>query len=182
VKTQGRRGEVAAELHTDFPELFAERRELFALAQSGIRRELRLEDYWPHKGRMVLKFEGFGSISEAEALLGLEIQIRREQRAPLEPGATYISDLVGCEVAVTDQRGERTLGAISDVLFGAGEAPLLVIREGSQEYLVPYVEAFIEELDTARKRIKLKLPEGMLDLDAPLSSAKKERPARKQGE
>ena len=98
LKPQGRRGEVAAELHTDFPERFAERKRLYALAPDGHRRELELESHWLHKGRVVLKFRGVESISAAEGLAGCEIQIPCEQREQLEAGAEYISDLVGCKV------------------------------------------------------------------------------------
>src|SRR3954469_20864662 len=85
VKTQGRHGEVAAELHTDFPEKFAERKNLFALDADGKRRELRLEEFWSHKNYVVLKFAGVDSISDAEALVGSEIQVPREQRAEIGP-------------------------------------------------------------------------------------------------
>src|SRR3954463_14158897 len=129
VKTQGRHGEVAAELHTDFPEKFAERKKLFALDTDGKRRELHLDEHWAHKSYVVLKFDGVDSISDAEALVGSEIQVPQEQRAELESGAAYVSDLIGC--AVFD-RG-RAIGNVKDVQFGAGEAPLLVVSEGSKE-------------------------------------------------
>ena len=103
---QGRRGEVLADLHTDFPERFEERRELSGLAANGERRELLLEEHWFHKGGIVLKFAGVDSISDAEQLAGWEVQIPREQRAELEEGAAYVSELVGCEVWV-----RRWLGA-----------------------------------------------------------------------
>src|SRR4051812_12125284 len=96
VKTQGRHGEVAAELHTDFPEKFSERTKLFALDADGKRHELRLESHWLHKSYVVLKFAGVESISDAEALVGCEIQLPQEQRADIEAGAAYISDLIGC--------------------------------------------------------------------------------------
>jgi 16S rRNA processing protein RimM len=98
VKPQGRVGEVSAELFTDFPERFAERRHLFALGATGTRRELELEDFWPHKGRMILKFAGVDSIDDAASLVGAEIQIPREERAQLEAGSFYVSDLLGCQV------------------------------------------------------------------------------------
>ena len=95
---QGRRGEVMAELHTDFPERFEERRQLSGLAPDGSRRELQLEEHWFHKGGVVLKFAGVDSISDAEQLKGWEVQVPREQRTELEPGATYVSEIVGCDV------------------------------------------------------------------------------------
>lgn len=172
VKPQGRRGEVSAELHTDFPERFAERTRVFALRPDGSRSELQIEDFWPHKGRVVLKFQGLDSIEDADSLRGCEIQIPLEERAPLEAGSVYVGDLVGCKVF--DGGGE--LGTVKDVQFGAGEAPLLVIDAGNgRELLVPLAQEFLTAMDTAAKRIEMKLPEGMLELDAPLSSDEKRR-------
>jgi 16S rRNA processing protein RimM len=175
-KTQGRHGEVAAELHTDFPEKFAERKKLFALAADGERRELRLEEFWSHKSYVVLKFAGVDSITDAEALVGCELQVPLEQRAALDAGA-YVSDLVGCEVF--DR--ERLVGKVKDVQFGAGEAPLLVVGEGAREILIPFAQEFIAGIDIEGKRVEMKLPAGMLELDAPLSAEEKKEAAGKAG-
>ncbi|HEY2912936.1 MAG TPA: ribosome maturation factor RimM [Candidatus Angelobacter sp.] len=177
-KTQGRHGEVAATLLTDFPELFETRRKLFALGdgtkQRGTgdvaRRPLELDEHWFHKGMVVLKFAGVDSISDAEMLVGNEIQIPRSERAALGNDEFYVSDLIGC--AVTDSG--REIGRIKDVQFGSGEAPLLVI-EGNKEYLVPFAAAYIEKIALEQKRLEMKLPEGLLELDAPLSQEEKQR-------
>src|SRR3954462_2546144 len=168
VKTQGRHGEVAAELHTDFPEKFAERKKLFALDADGRRRELQLDEHWAHKSYVVLKFAGVDSITDAETLVGCELQVPREQRAALDSGA-YVSDLVGCEVF--DR--ERPVGKVKDVQFGAGEAPLLQIFKDSKEILIPFAQEFIAGIDIEGKRVEMKLPAGMLELDAPLSEEEK---------
>ncbi len=181
VKTQGLRGEVAAELFTDFPERFAERRRLTAWLKNGERRDVELEDFWPHKGGMVLKFAGVDSIEDAEKLKGAEIQIPSEQRAELEDGAVYVSDLIGCAVSATSgNQPEKELGEVADVIFGAGEAPLLQVKQGAKEYLIPWVERFVRKQDLKARRIEMELPEGMLELDAPLS--RKEKDAAQRGE
>lgn len=170
VKAQGRIGEVAVVLFTDFPERFAERRRLHAWFPDGSRRELELENFWPHKGRMILKFAGVEDIDAAQRLIGAEIQIPQAERTALEEGAFYISDLKGCRVFVAQPVGDewRELGAVSNVIFGAGEAPLLEVREGPKEYLIPFVEGYTRKVDPQAKRIELVLPEGMLELDAPV--------------
>lgn len=170
---QGRRGEVAAELHTSFPERFAERHELSGLAKDGSRCELQLEEHWFHKGHVVLKFAGVESISDAERLAGMELQIPAEQRAELEAGEAYVSDLVGCEVV---NRGS-VIGTVADVQFGAGEAPLLVVRTktGEQEFLVPYAEAFLKKADLPARRIEFELPEGLLEVQSSLTDEEKQR-------
>jgi len=168
VRSQGRHGEVLAELHTDFPERFAERRRLFAVDAAG-RRELQLESHWLHKGRVVLKFRGVDSIEQAQALAGCELQIPREERAPLPRDAAYVSDLVGCEVL---DRG-HALGAIAEVQFGAGEAPLLLVRSEAGEHLIPFAAEFVESVDLELRRVALRLPAGMLELAAPLTDEEK---------
>jgi 16S rRNA processing protein RimM len=173
VKTQGRHGEVAVELHTDVPDRFRQEMRLWALAKDGQRREVTVEDLWPHKSFLVLKFRGVETISDAEPLVGAELQLPRSERADLEPGWTYLSDLIGCTVF----DGQREIGEIEDVQFGAGEAPLLVVRSKEQEsaklpYEIPFAEAFLEKLDLERKQVRMKLPEGLLEVNAPV---KKER-------
>jgi 16S rRNA processing protein RimM len=69
VKTQGRHGEVAVELHTDIPGRLHAGMRVFALADDGSRRELKVEDTWPHQEWLVLKFAGVESISDSEVLV-----------------------------------------------------------------------------------------------------------------
>ena len=172
VKTQGRRGEVAAEVHTDVPERFAAGMKLFALPKAeGARRELEVEDLWPHKGLLVLKFRGVDSISEAEPLIGSELQVPVAERAKLEAGWNYVSDLIGC--MVLDH--SREIGRIEDVQFGAGEAPLLTIANAAgKRFEVPFAEAYLEEVDVKRHQVRMNLPDGMLEINASLTSEEKQ--------
>ena len=171
VKTQGRHGELAAEAHSDVPDRFKVGLKLAALGKDASRRELEIEDLWPHKTHLVLKFAGVDSISQAEALVGCELQVPREERGQLEPGSAYVSDLVGCDVIADG----RELGKITDVRFGAGEAPLLVVRSGKKEHEIPYAQAYLKNVDLEKREIGMLLPDGMLELDAPLSSEEKEQ-------
>ena len=171
VKTQGRHGEVAVELHSDIPDRFAEGMKLFALGRSeGARRELEVENLWPHKGLLVLKFRSVDSISDAEPLVGSELQVPQAERAQLEPGWNFVSDLVGC---VMFDHGHE-VGPIEDVQFGAGEAPLLIVGAKTGKKLdVPFAEAYLESVDITRKQVRMNLPEGMLDINAPMTPEEK---------
>ena len=163
VKTQGRRGEVAVELHTDVPDRFRQDMRLWALLKGGERREVTVEDLWPHKSFLVLKFQGVNTLSDAEPLVRAELQLPLAERATLEPSWTYLSDLIGCTVF----DGAREIGAIEDVQFGAGEAPLLVVKSGAKlPYEIPFADAFLEKLDLGRKQVRMKLPEGLLEVNA----------------
>ncbi|MGC1449617.1 MAG: ribosome maturation factor RimM [Candidatus Sulfotelmatobacter sp.] len=175
VKTQGRHGEVAAEIHSDVPGRFVEGMKLFALTQSeDSPRELEVEDLWPHKGLVVLKFSGIDSMNDAELLIGSELQVRSAERADLEPGWNYVSDLIGC--TVLDHA--REIGWIEDVQFGAGEAPLLIVANGAgdaqgKKFDVPFAAAYLEGVDTARRQVRMNLPEGMLEINAPVTAEEK---------
>lgn len=173
VKTQGRRGEVAAEVHSDVPDRFVVGMKLSALDKSGkSRREVEIEDLWPHKSLLVLKFVGIDSISDAETLIGSELQVPQAERAKLEQGWNYVSDLVGC--TVLDQGSE--IGRIEDVQFGAGEAPLLIVAGADgKKFDVPFAEAYLEAVDLKQKVVRMKLPEGMLEINAPLTPEEKKQ-------
>lgn len=162
-------------MHSDVPDRFREGMQLSALAKDGSRRELKIEELWPHKGALVLKFAGVDSISDAEALVGGELQVPRQQRAQLEPGWTYVSDLVGCMVF----DGDREVGKLEDVQFGAGEAPLLIVKAGSKEFEIPFAEAYLKRVSVEAKRIEMQLPEGMLEVNAPLTPEEKELQKKK---
>ena len=171
VKTQGRHGEVAAEVHSDVPDRFSEGMKLLALAKSGdSRAELEIEGLWPHKGLLVLKFRGVDSMTSAEALIGSELQVPSAARAQLDRGWNYVSDLVGCLVF---DRG-REIGRIEDIQFGAGEAPLLIVAAGSgKRFDVPFAEAYLESVDVAQRQVRMNLPEGMFEINAPMTPEEK---------
>jgi 16S rRNA processing protein RimM len=177
LKTQGRRGEVAVEVHSDVPDRFYQGMKLWALDEVGGRRELQIEELWPHRGHLVLKFAGVDSISDAETLAVCELQVPVSERATLEPGWNYVSDLMGCVVF----SGDREVGTIQNVQFGAGEAPLLIVSAGSKEYEIPYAEAYLESVDLKNRRIQMLLPEGLLEVNSPLTAEeKREQVAKKR--
>jgi 16S rRNA processing protein RimM len=178
VKTQGRQGEVAVEPHTGVPDRFRQGMQLWALLKNGERREVKIEELWPHKNWLVLKFAGVETMDDAEALKGAELQVPQSERAELEPGWTYLSDLIGCTVLDSG----REIGKVIDVVFGAGEAPLLVVRgeaKGESQpklpYEIPFAEAYLEKVDVERKLVRMRLPEGLLDVNAPLAKEEKGR-------
>jgi len=178
-KTQGRRGEVAVEVQSDVPGRLHQGMRVFALGRTlapnqDVRRELKIDDARPHKSYVVLKFAGVDSISDAEPLVGSGLQVPRSERASLEAGAAYVSDLIGC-VVLDRQREDRgrEVGIVKDVRFGAGEAPLLVVA-GKTEYEIPYAQEFLVQVDLEHKRIEMVLPEGLLEVNAPLTDEEKQ--------
>lgn len=175
VRPQGRRGEVIADLLTDFPEKFAERKRLFLAPpdESAEPRPVQLEDFRLTPGRVVLKFDGTDSITDAETLRGLNVVIPIEERAPLDPDSAYIDDLIGCAVYDHAPPGEpRLVGSIINVDRNTSGSDLFVVRRDDNPSLtaeIPFVKAMLVRLDIPNHRIDMRLPEGLLDINAPVA-------------
>jgi 16S rRNA processing protein RimM len=187
LRPQGRRGEVLADLFTDFPERFAEQPQVWlagaGFAETGLpdpkmapQPAIVAEHWLPvgrNAGRIVLHFAAVDTIEQAEKLAGREVLVPRTERVALEPGAEYISDLTGCTVY---DRG-CPLGVVESVQFPTSAdgtrrleeaAPLLAVTspEGD-EILIPYATAYLRELDVAAKSIRMELPEGLAEINRP---------------
>jgi len=184
LRARGNKGEVAAELLTDFPERLPEIKNMFLGAESGARRGVVLREFWVdrnHPGKAVFHFEGIDSINEAEKLRGLEVQIPFEQRAQVPSGSFFVTDLIGCsvfEIAATASpmrsspcslaEAPTLLGKVRDVYFpGKGQpgTPLLAVDSWRGEVLVPLAEDICTMIEITARRIEVKLPEGLRDLN-----------------
>jgi 16S rRNA processing protein RimM len=175
-KPQGRKGEVFADILTDFPEKFAERKRVWLIADpdflrgkaAAAPREVTLENHWLHKGGIVFHFAGSGSISDAEALAGLVVAVPAEQRVPLAEDEVYIADLVGCVLVDVAGAAPVEVGPIEAVDRAAGPVALLVIGQpgSAEEILVPFAKSFLRRIDLEAKRVEMALPEGLLELNA----------------
>jgi 16S rRNA processing protein RimM len=184
LRARGNKGEVAAELLTDFPERLPEIKEMFLRAESGGRRGVGLRKFWVdrnHPGKAVFHFEGIDSINDAERLRGLEVQISFEQRAEVPSGSFFVTDLIGCsvfEIAATASPMSSSpcsladapvlLGKVRDVYFpGEGQlgTPLLAVDTSRGEVLVPLAEDICTMIEITARRIEVKLPEGLRDLN-----------------
>jgi 16S rRNA processing protein RimM len=145
-------------LFTNQPERLAEL-EYVTLFNPGWAEGVRhvVESVWQHGGRWILKFRGIDTISDAEKLCGAEIRIPKSQRAPLGEGEYYYADLIGCEVV--DRNTGETLGRVSDFHEYGGPG---VLEAG--KLLIPFARSICVEIDVARRRIEVELPEGLKDL------------------
>ena len=168
-RPQGRKGEVFAEILTDFPEKFAQRRRLWLLDPQGqaAPREAALQNHWPHKGGMVLHFAQVDSISAAEALTGLLVAIPRAERAELAEDEVYIGDLIGCTLIDVASGASVIVGEIEDVDRTASPVALLIVRGSAGEILIPFAKSYLRKIDLEAKTVEMVLPEGLTDLNAP---------------
>jgi 16S rRNA processing protein RimM len=187
LRPQGRKGEVLAELFTDFPERFEDQRRVFLAAPGfdGDEREARSAEvvaFWlpvgKNEGRVVLQFAGIDTISDAESIAGLDVLVPREERLPLDDESVYISELVGCTV----YDGPAPVGVVEDVQFAMtadggrrldDAAPLLAVTSpDGDEILIPFAKAFLVAVNTDAKRIEMTLPEGLIEINRSAASGK----------
>ena len=186
LRARGNKGEVAAEILTDFPERLTRLREVFAGHADGKDepRRLALKSCWlsqNHRGQAIFHFEGVDSISEAERFRGLDVMLPFEQRVTLPAGQYFVSDLIGCSVFETPAtspvlssspcslaEAPAFLGTVSDVQFPGEEisgTPLLEVETSGGEILIPLAVDICTKIDVAERRIDVILPEGLRDLN-----------------
>jgi len=186
LRPRGNKGEVAAELLTDFPQRLTELREVFVgdLAK-GEPRRMELAACWlsqNHRGQAVFHFAGCASISEAEKFRGLDVLLPIEQRVVLPAGHYFISDLMGCSVfecreepasAMASSPCSLTsapalLGQVADVQFigeGVAGTPLLAVATRGGQLLIPLADDICTRIDVLARRIEVVLPEGLRELN-----------------
>ena len=186
LRARGNKGEVAAEILTDFPERLTRLREVF-VGHADSKNEpgrLSLKSCWlsqNHRGQAVFHFEGVESISEAEKFRGLEVLLPFEQRVTLPAGQYFVSDLIGCSVFENPAfvpivssspcslaEAPSLLGTVRDVQFPGEEisgTPLLEVETSRGEILIPLAVDICTKIDTAARRIDVALPEGLRDLN-----------------
>ena len=183
LRARGNKGEVAAELLTDFPDRLHQQTEVFLAADSAAPQKATLQSFWVdrnHTGQCVFHFAGVSSINEAEKLRGLNVQIPFEQRAELPSGTYFVTDLIGCSVferpaaaphlvssPCSIAESPAFLGQVRDVYFpGEGQpgTPLLALDSPQGELLIPLAEEICRKIDLAARRIEVLLPDGLRDL------------------
>lgn len=159
VRTRGLRGEVIADLLTDFPERFEGLTNVTAVFAGGEKRELKIEKFWFQKDRVVLKFEDYDEVESAETLREAEICVDESEAVELEDDEYFDWELIGCEIETVD--GER-LGTVREVMRTGG-TEVLIIDGVERELMIPFAEAICIEVDIEKKLIRVDPPEGLLE-------------------
>jgi 16S rRNA processing protein RimM len=159
IKPRGLRGEIAADVLTDFPERFENLKTVYGVQPNGETLELEIEKFWFQNNRIVFKFAGFDSIEAAETLRNCEVCIGEDEAVELESDEFFDWELVDCTVETIE--GER-IGTVREVMRTGG-TEILVIAGEQKEYLIPFAETICTEVDVENKLIKIDAPEGLLD-------------------
>lgn len=161
VRTRGLRGELVAELLTDFPERFESISQLQGVGPGGEVKPFDLESYWFQNDRMVLKFAGFDSVEAAQTLVGYEFGVAEADRVQLPENEFYDWELAGCQV---ETKGGTPIGSVREVMRTGGVDLIVVESDEGREYLIPMAESIVVNIDTASRKILIDPPEGLLDL------------------
>jgi len=160
VKPRGLRGEIVAELLTDFPERFEDVEELVLVSPQGERKTGQLEDYWFQNDRVILKLAGYDDVETAKELVGFDFAVPESERVELPEDQYYDWELEGCTVKV----GDDSIGQVNSVLRTGGAEILVVTDDSGKERLIPLADSIVVEVDPVRKTIVVDPPEGLLDL------------------
>ena len=161
VKARGIKGEVACDILTDFPERFHSVHPVTVSLPGGERLRLTIQNNWFHKGRVILKFEGYDTMSAAEKLVGASVLIAESAQIPLEAGQFYEHEIVGSRV--TSVAG-HFLGRVTRLMRTGGTDLLVVEGEDDREHLIPFTEDICTDVDGKGKLILIRPPDGLLDL------------------
>ena len=161
VKTRGLRGELVADLLTDFPARFDNLTEVTGIAPDDSRRSLQIEEHWFHGNRIVFKFADYDSIEAAKALIGYEIAVPEADRVQLPADQFYEWELAGCRVETIDG---KTVGQVREVMHTGGVEILVVVNVAGDDSLVPMARDICVEIDVQEKLIRIDPPEGLLEL------------------
>ncbi len=160
VRTRGLKGEIVAELLTDFPERFGRVSAIFAIAPAETK-SLELENHWFQNDRIVLKFAGYDDSESAKSLIGFAFALPEAERMKLSENEYYDWELEGCSVVIED--GPK-LGIVRGLLRTGGVELLVVADETAREHLIPMVRSMVVKIDLSRKEVVIDPPEGLLDL------------------
>jgi 16S rRNA processing protein RimM len=160
-RTRGLRGEVVADLYTDFPERFEGLEQVVAIAPDGSSRSLQIEEHWFHGNRIVFKFAGYDSIDAAQDLAGYQLAVPASERIELPADHFYEWELVDCRVEALDG---KVIGQVREVMHTGGVEILVVAGDAGREFLIPMAHDICVEVDIEGKLIRVDPPEGLLEL------------------
>ena len=161
VKTRGLRGEVVADLLTDFPSRFEKLKSLIGISRSDDKRSLQIEEQWFHGNRLVVKFAGFDSIDQAKELVNYDLAVPADDRVELPNDTFYEWELVGSRVTTIDG---KEIGNVKEIMRTGGVEVLVVVDETGRDRLVPIAADIVVEIDKDQKLIRIDPPEGLLEL------------------
>ena len=159
-RAHGNKGQVIVNPDTDFPDDRFVVGATLLVGPAATPRRITSARF--HQGRPVLGLEGIETMDDAERLAEAELKVAAGSLAPLPDRTYYRHELVGCEVQDTEG---RLIGEVASV-EGPMEMSRLVINAPHGEVLIPLVDEICVEVAPAERRIRIKAPDGLIELNA----------------
>lgn len=110
-----------------------------------------LAGFKPHGAGWIVAFEGVNDRNGSEALVGRFIAAPRDALPVTDEDEYYWADLVGMEVR---NKAEEVLGKVESLL-STGAHDVLQVREGETEHLIPFVAAYVLDVDETARVIRV---------------------------
>lgn len=129
--------------------------------RDGRERQLVIAGLREIAGKLLCRFEGIDDIDRARELATADLFLERDCLAPAEEDEFFVEDLLGLAVRTVDG---KSLGTVARVSSGGG-APLMTVRDGAREYLIPFVREIVVEVDPAGGVVVIDPPEGLLEIN-----------------
>jgi len=155
-RAHGLKGEVTVELRTDMPE---ERLKPGATLETepAVAGPLTVVSTRIQSGRWYLRIEDIETREAADSLRGVELVVEADEDE--EDGAWYVHELVGLRA----ERPDGTLvGDVVDLMDMPAHDVLIVREPSGNRAMIPFVEAFVPEVDVEGGRVMVTPPYGLL--------------------
>jgi 16S rRNA processing protein RimM len=162
VNTHGIRGEVKVLAITDFPEKRFAPKSRLSVVQKGQRQTLTVASYRHQKTFELMTFKEIPTLTEAETIKGLTLQVAAADQQALAPGeGYYYHDIIG--LTVIDQATQQSLGTVKEILSPGANDVWVVQRPQRKDWLLPYIPSVVLQVDLDAQQVMIDLPEGLID-------------------
>lgn len=156
VNAVGLKGEVKVYCYTDRKERFEE------LDTVWIDKELRQIQKVRYQGNVViLKLRGIEDRNASEAQRNKGVYIEEADLKELPEDTYYVRDLIGMRV---EREHGALLGELTDVIQNSAQDLYEIKLEDGKKVLLPVVKEFVLSVDLRERVIKIKPPQGLLEL------------------
>lgn len=125
---------------------------------------LKVEKSKIYKDGLMIKAEGVSDRTAAESLKGQLFFIQEELLIADDGDDIYLEEIEGFQ---TFTKANELIGTITGFSTNTMQDLLIVKKTNERISEIPFVEAFVVEIDYENKKVILDLPEGLLDLDQP---------------
>lgn len=158
-KKHGFKGNLILHLDTDEPESYIDMESVF-IEKDGMLVPFFFEFIGPHtSGRFLAKFEDVGP-DEAERLINKSLYLPLDGLPELDGIEFYFHEIIGFKI-IDKEKGE--VGHVKNV-HDNGVQAILIIDSNGKEVLIPIINEWLLEVNRIEKFIKLKTPNGLIDL------------------